>query len=223
MSISLELIFLVLILFLIIDNWFCLIKSDSDIFEEILNNPKVNSKAVGQSEDIKYFQFQKNGKTGFRDLDGNIVLEPIYDSAELFSEGFSAVQIDRKWGLIDKTGKYRIKPKFEFLGGVHEGLAAYRDSGKYGFVVIQGNEKIKPRFDWVGEFSEGLCAVRKDNGKYSFIDVTGEVAFDTEYQYACNFESGFAKVQINDFWCRVDKLGKIVFESIREESGEKLD
>ena len=90
-------------------------KSDQEIFEEILNDPRVNSKEVGERAGIKYFQYMDNGKTGFRDLDGNIVIKAIYESAEMFSEGYSAVEVEGKWGLIDETGKYIIEPKFEFL------------------------------------------------------------------------------------------------------------
>ncbi len=70
--------------------------SSKESFEEILNDPRVNSKEVGEREGIKYFQFEKNGKTGFRDLDGKIVIKPIYDMAEMFSEGYSAVQVGDK-------------------------------------------------------------------------------------------------------------------------------
>src|SRR5687768_7880533 len=81
-------------------------KSDKEIFEEILNDPRVNSKEVGEREGIKFFQVIKNGKTGFRDLDGNITIEPKFDYAEMFSEGFSTVSIGKKYGLIDEEGKY---------------------------------------------------------------------------------------------------------------------
>src|SRR6188768_553398 len=81
-------------------------KTDKEIFEEVLNDLRVNSKAVGEREGIEYFQVMENGKTGFRDLDGKIVIKPIYDNAEMFSEGLSTVQIGTQYGLIDETGKY---------------------------------------------------------------------------------------------------------------------
>jgi len=61
-------------------------KSDKELFEEILNDPRVNSKEVGEREGIKYFQVIKNGKTGFRNLDNKIIIEPQFDNAEMFSE-----------------------------------------------------------------------------------------------------------------------------------------
>ncbi len=188
-------------------------KSDKEQFEEILNDSRVNSKEVGEREGIKYFQYMENGKTGFRDLDGNIVIKAIYESAEMFSEGFSAIQVGKKWGLIDESGKYIIEPKFEYLGSVHSGLASYRANDKYGFVDITGQEKIKPQFDWVDEFSEGFCVVRNDKGKHGYIDTTGKIIIDFQFQYANKFENGQAKFELNNLWGAIDKTGKIVEEA----------
>jgi len=187
-------------------------KSDKETFEEILNDPRVNSKEVGEREGIKYFQYMENGKTGFRDLDGKIVIKAIYESAEMFSEGYSSVQVGEKWGLIEENGKYIIEPKFEYLGSVHNGLASYRANDKYGFVDIKGKEVIKPQFEWVDEFSEGLCVVRNDKGKHGYIDTTGKIIVDFQFQYAKKFENGRAKFQLNNLWGAVDKTGKIIVE-----------
>ena len=89
-------------------------KNDKEVLSDILNDPRVNTKEVGEREGIKYFPIEENGKMGFRDLNGNVVIEPMFDEAEMFSEGFSSVQIGNKWGLIDETGKYMLQPQFEY-------------------------------------------------------------------------------------------------------------
>ncbi|HYG14182.1 MAG TPA: WG repeat-containing protein [Bacteroidia bacterium] len=185
-------------------------KTDNEIFEEILNDPRVNSKGVGEREGIKYFQVMKNGKTGFRDLDGDIVIEPKFDAAEMFSEGFSAVQVGKKWGLIDETGKYIIEPKYDYLGSVNNGLAAYSLGDKYGFLNTEGTETIRPQFAWVGEFSEMLCVVRNSKGKYGYIDSSGKLIIECQFEYAMPFENGIAKIQLNNLWGKIDRTGKII-------------
>jgi hypothetical protein len=185
-------------------------KSDKEFFAEILNDPRVNSKEVGVRESIKYFQVEKNGKIGFRDLNGKIVIDPIYESAEMFSEGFSAVKIGEKWGLIDESGKYIIEPKFEYLGSIHSGLASFRDNNKYGFVDSTGLEIIKPQFNWVDEFSEDLCAVRNDIGLNGYIDTTGKLFINYKFNYAGKFENGKAKVQLDNDFAFIDKPGNII-------------
>ena len=186
-------------------------KTDKEIFEEVLNDPRVNSKEVGEREGIKYFQVMENGKTGFRDLDGKIVIKPIYDNAEMFSEGLSTVQIGNQYGLIDETGKYVLPMRnMEYLGSVHNGLASFSENDKYGFIDTSGQVKIKPQFDWVDEFSEGLCVVRNNKDNHGYIDTTGRLIVDFQFQYANKFEQGRAKVEINNLWGAIDKTGKII-------------
>jgi hypothetical protein len=188
-------------------------KNDKEIFEEVLNDPRVNSKEVGEREGIKYFQVMENGKTGFRDLDGNIVIKPIYDNAEMFSEGLSTVQIGNKYGLIDETGKYVLALRdMEYLGSVHNGLASFRANDKYGFIDTAGQEKIKPQYDWVDDFSEGLCVVRNDKGKHGFIDTAGKLVVDYQFDYAYKFENEQAKVEVKSLWGAIDKAGKFVVQ-----------
>lgn len=197
-------------------------KSDNELFEEILNEPRVNSKEVGEREGIKYFQVMQNGKTGFRDLDGKIVIEPKFDNAEMFSEGLSTVKVGDKYGLIDEKGNYVLPlTNFESLGSVHNGLANFRANDKYGFVNTAGKEIIKPQFDWVGEFSEGLCVVRNDNGKpgtgkHGYIDMTGKIIIALQFQYADKFENGQAKFELNNLWGTIDKTGKVIEPATHE-------
>ena len=192
-------------------------KSDKEIFEEVLNDPRVNSKEIGEREGIKYFQFVENGKTGFRDLNGKMVIKPIYDHAEMFSEGFSTVSIGNKYGLIDENGKYVLPLlEMEYLGTVHNGVASFRANNKYGFMSIDGQERIKPQFEWVDEFSEGLCVVRNDKGKHGYIDLSGKVVLDYQFQYALKFENGKAKVEVNNRWGAIDKTGKFLVQPIHD-------
>jgi len=51
------------------------------------------------------FLIRQNGKTGFIDGCGRVVIEPIYDSAFEFSEGAARVEKDGKVTFIDKLGK----------------------------------------------------------------------------------------------------------------------
>lgn len=190
-------------------------KSDKELFEEILNDSRINSREVGEGEGIKFFQVMENGKTGFRDLDGNIVIKPEFESAEMFSEGFSAVEIKDKWGLIDEKGKYIIEPKYEYLGSMRNGLMSFREEDKYGFINLEEEVIIKPQFDWVGGFSEEMCVFRNDNGenqigKYGFVDKEGKIAIHPKFDYADKFENGRAKAQLGKDWIYIDFKGEII-------------
>ena len=76
------------------------------------------------------FVSKKDGKYGFVDRDGNVVVDYIYDEAQEQNKyGFAAVKKDDLWGAIDRKGKETISPKYkmknylviDFIGKWHLG------------------------------------------------------------------------------------------------------
>ena len=56
---------------------------------------------------------EENGKWGFEDRAGNVVVEPIYDRVTEFNElGFAGIKIGEKWGSIDLDGNVVVEPKY---------------------------------------------------------------------------------------------------------------
>ena len=49
-----------------------------------------------------YAAVKKDGKWGFIDIDGNMVIPPTYEGANSFSMGLAAVRMDGRWGFIDE-------------------------------------------------------------------------------------------------------------------------
>lgn len=77
------------------------------------------------------FLNKKDGKYGYTDKNGNVVVDYIYDDAtEQNDYGYSGVKKDGKWGSIDSTGKVIQEPIYEldqyllidFIGRWHLGL-----------------------------------------------------------------------------------------------------
>ena len=77
------------------------------------------------------FLSKKDGKYGFVDKEGKVVVDYIYDDAtEQNSLGFAAIQKTGKWGSIDREGKIVIEPtyslvdnlKIDFIGKWHLGI-----------------------------------------------------------------------------------------------------
>jgi len=83
-----------------------------------------------------------DGKWGFVDTDGKLVIDYTYEEAESFSNGFAAVYADGKWGYIDTEGNQMIS--FQFLAATHfskSGTAAVKteDNGEEKWKLIQLN------------------------------------------------------------------------------------
>ncbi len=61
----------------------------------------------------KIFAFQENGKWGYKDSSGRVIVEPIYDFATDTDEyGFSGIILNGKWGVVDSEGKIIKEPQF---------------------------------------------------------------------------------------------------------------
>ncbi|WP_309732575.1 WG repeat-containing protein [Chamaesiphon sp. OTE_75_metabat_556] len=129
------------------------------------------------SKNLDRFLFRKNGKLGFVDRTGKIVIPAKFDRIdEGFSKGLASVSINNKWGYIDPMGKIVIPLKFEQAINFHEGLGAVQIGGKWGFVDPIGKIVIPAQLETYGRFDHGLAYIYTGNQERSFtIDKTGKV------------------------------------------------
>ena len=148
-----------------------------------------------------------DGKYGFIDLAGRIVIPPTFDFAGQFSEGHAPVYRNGRAGFIDRTGRFVISPRFEKAKAFHEGLAEVQMAGLWGFVKTDGEFAIQPQFEATLWFSEGRAPVRVD-GLWGYIDKAGTLVIPTQYRQAPLFENGRAFVQLGKEWFAIDRNGQ---------------
>ena len=77
---------------------------DSD-FNKIGN---LECEDMDYAADATLIAFKNNGKWGYADKEGNIVIEPEYDNAKSFSNGLGAVCKNGKWGFINDKKEQAI-------------------------------------------------------------------------------------------------------------------
>ena len=65
------------------------------------------------TENGAYAAVKSGDKWGFVNTNGDVVIEPQYEDARSFSNGFGAVKKDGKWGFIDQNNKMCIEPTFD--------------------------------------------------------------------------------------------------------------
>ena len=166
-----------------------------------------------RAEDAKLRPIQRDGKYGFADESGRVVIPCQWEYAYKFSEGLAQVQ-DANWkcGFIDKTGKVVIPCQWKGAGAFSEGLAAVKDAnGKCGFIDKTGKVVIPCQWKRAYGFSEGMAKVQDANGKCGFIDKTGKVVIPCQWEDARAFSEGLAKVADAEWkWWIIDKTGKVV-------------
>jgi len=149
-------------------------------------------KASGaKGERVHLFRIREDGKYGFIDKSGHVVIPPQFHYAGDFSEGLATISVPgspatpgrvvdgkwqpgkprqpRLWGYIDRSGKVVIKPRFARAWHFSDSRALIevrtsykgRTIPKYGYIDRTGKIVIKPHWSVADHFSEGLAAAMK--------------------------------------------------------------
>jgi hypothetical protein len=175
------------------------------------------------------FLARVNGRYGFIDKTGTMVLPPRYLRALEFSEGLAPVQdLDQKWGFIDTTGRMAIKPLFNLALPFSEGLASVRAPDRFGCINKAGDLVIAAKFGGVGQFNGGLAqAVFEQTVNavkirgWGFIKTDGIFQIPPSYDAVGAFGEGVAPAKIfTRKWGYIDKDQKIVIEPVFESANQ---
>jgi len=98
------------------------------------------------------FIVSSEGRSGYADRSGKVIIARSFQSARDFSEGLAPVRINDKWGFIDEKGTIRIRPSFEEAYPFSEGRAAIKVGDRWGFISRSGSIVISPQFTCVSGF-----------------------------------------------------------------------
>jgi len=185
---------------------------------------------------------KKNGKFGFSDYNGKIVVDIIWDeiycgkdlsiwNGEIYIPKSDpwVVRKDDKWGYINREGEVIIPLDFDYASLFNENRARIKKEGKWGYINGSGELIIEPLFDEINEFK----CIGKDcnisyyaarvikNGKYGFIDTDGKYIIKPMFEEAFEFwDIGYACVKVCAKWGIIDKMGRFVVTSGFDDIGE---
>ena len=185
----------------------------------------------------------KNGKFGFINQRGKILIPFRFIQVKLFHEGLACAAVlsktgTVKWGYINPKGSWVIPPLFNLARSFHEGLAAvgYQRLPKYrqrleslfpltqahwGFINQKGKFMIKPQFKKALSFSEGLAAVCISKG-CGYIDSQGKWIILPHYLSAFSFHEGIARVFTGRFGF-INKKGDWIVKPHYDDAGSFSD
>ncbi|WP_379134913.1 WG repeat-containing protein [Paenibacillus sp. sgz500958] len=158
----------------------------------------------------------KNGKFGYLDMQGEIVIPPTFDYAYDFSDGYATIHVRKG----TSTGRAFIDVNGNFIHDqIHTNSMHFRDgiasvehsSGKHGCINAAGEYVIEPISDSYIFFSEGLAPI-SIKGKIGYMDRKGEIVIPPRFGYAGNFHDGIAIIIKRNKCGYINKLGEIIIE-----------
>jgi len=178
-------------------------------FVFLIGLASLTASAIGDQKAACGYPINKEGKWGYIDASGKIIIEPRFDWARTFREGLAAVEVGGKWGFVDSGGKVVIPARFDEVQDFSEGLCAALRGGKWGFIEKTGTFRGPRRYECARSFSEGLAAVRTGK-KWGFVNRGMKMAIKPYFDGAWSFTEGLAPVKVGSRWGYVDKNGKVV-------------
>ncbi|WP_282942139.1 WG repeat-containing protein [Paenibacillus sp. RC67] len=142
----------------------------------------------GLGDGLLPYQQVENGKFGYIDEGGAVVLEPAYTGAQPFFEGRAVVNTGEnftaQYGIIDKQGHYVVKPEYnqiEQIGEQRASLGKAIDASQpfigsiYAIADQNGKILTEFRFYEVNHFHKSLASVYDAEQTY-FINRSGNAA-----------------------------------------------
>jgi len=155
---------------------------------------------------------RKNGKYGFLDPYGELIVSLIWDEAKHFSHGLCPVKKRFLWGYINENGAIVLQPRLEFAGSLEmarNGVSAalVKKDGKFGYIDNKGCYIFEPFFDDARKFGCLDLAAVMIRGVWGFIDIQGNFAVALQFEEVsdCNTYWEFYAVRKDGKWGIMDR------------------
>lgn len=162
----------------------------------------------------------KDGKWGYIDETGRIVIALQFDSAAGFCDERALVTVGGKPRYIDTAGRFINTPPFELSNNFNEGLAPInlgqeripnigliKNPGRWGYINKSGALVIPMKFQLADEFHEGLAAAHLGQTS-GFIDHTGRFVFNAPFDVSWGFSEGVVLIKSNLKMIYLNRAGK---------------
>lgn len=163
--------------------------------------------------------FEANGKYGYKDATGKIVIAAKYDATSNFIDNIAAVTINKKSGIIDKNGNQLTKLIYDsFMPEPNHSIIWVTIGKKIGLINFQGKELTAVQFDETKYFYEQKLAPVKKGELWGFIDTNGKEIVPFKYKSANYFTNERARVSNDTGIGFIDEKGKEIIPSKFEEA-----
>ncbi|MBD0378929.1 WG repeat-containing protein [Paenibacillus sedimenti] len=143
--------------------------------------------------------FRKNGQYGYINDQGDIVVPPIFDRANYFSNGLGRINYKGKIGFINHAGEYVIEPDLDWASSFSDNRCVV-DKADRSMVINRSGELIseidRKSYTSNWKFREGKVNVETPEKLYGFMNEHGSWFIEPTYKEAGHFNDGYAWVTL---------------------------
>jgi len=99
---------------------------------------------ITSSRGAPIFPITINGKIGYINPSGKVVIQPQFVDAGRFEDGLAPVLAGSAWGYVDRNGKLEIAPQFDIADPFSDGRALVANQG----IAPENSSVGSPRCGW---------------------------------------------------------------------------
>ena len=162
------------------------------------------------------FPFVQNGKWGFMNHQGKVMIQPKFDFVDAFSQGRAAAGINELYGFIDPMGAWVIQPQFKDVLPFRFNLSVvFNENLEAGLINLFGEWIVKPAFkDIIIINDEKVWVENEDN--FLLYDIKMNQFGETAYNEISEFIDGLALVSDARGYSLIDMKGNMRFSYAEE-------
>ncbi|WP_339323109.1 WG repeat-containing protein [Paenibacillus sp. FSL W8-0194] len=164
---------------------------------------------------MDYFPFNEGEQWGYIGREWDVLIPPIFEEADYFSDGLAAVLKNGLWGYIDMGGNVIIDYQFQSAERFVEGKAWVMAEEKFTLLNKKGdvlNQLPKGIADHIDGLSSNLYRFSRED-KFGFLGPDGELRLDAVYDEASSFIDGIALVSREGKSYFINTGGSVILES----------
>ena len=137
---------------------------------------------------------------GFLTLDGEVVVEPVYEAVGAYHDGYAYATLDGKDGLLDLAGGVALDFIYDAVMGYEDGIAVVirldEEGAPYSQALnLQGEVLWEVDFQ-LDAFRDGMARyIDNETGLLGYVDTQGNIVLEAQYAGASVFQDGLAVVR----------------------------
>ena len=137
----------------------------------------------------------KQGKCGYEDEDGNLIVKHNYDYISPFNaDGLALVAKNNKFGFINLSGDEILPIKYDYISPFNEGFAQIKAKNRIGLIDQYAKLILKPSYSTIGKFNDRniTWAIRTPNTKNTIylINKHGKTILPPKYRLSFVLSDG---------------------------------
>ena len=150
--------------------------------------------------------FSQNERWGFKDKNGNIIVEPIYKKLIRLGDSSWIVQNKRnKFGLIDNRGNVIVPIKYNHADRLVTKFAKFGNTYDYGVYDEYGNTIVEPKFSKI-DILYGKMFLTYKNYKYGIVGFDGKTILENEFEDIYMPKPNVMRIKYQGRWIELEQV-----------------